>query len=111
MSENSGQTVVADVAPEGPVDVTFYSTRTGAPYSTSDPVEITRLRASRGHAEDKSAALAQVAPENADPGLFDPNSHTVSEVIEYLSANPGDYERVMEVERAGKNRAGIVGSD
>jgi hypothetical protein len=103
----------ADVSPEGPETVTFYSTRTGASYATSDPAEILRLRVSRGHTEDKAQAEQEAeAGGQADANsLFDPGTHTVAEVIEYLSANPGDYERVMEVERGGKNRAGVVGSD
>jgi hypothetical protein len=40
---------------------------------------------------------------------FDPSDHTVAEVQQYLADHPDDTDRVVELERAGKNRAGIVG--
>jgi hypothetical protein len=84
--------------------VTFYSTRSGAEYVTSDPAEIIRLRAARGHTEDR----AEVS-EAVGGSLFDPSAHDVSAVIEYLSTHTEDYQRVVEAERAGKNRKSIVG--
>lgn len=42
---------------------------------------------------------------------FDPAEHTVDEVNEHLAkyaeATPGEVERVLELERAGKNRSSI----
>lgn len=57
-------------------------------------------------------------PEPGEPGGepeetgFDPNEHTVAEVNAYLDSldgqAPGEVARVLEVERAGQNRKGIV---
>jgi len=41
----------------------------------------------------------------------DPANHTVAEVVEYLTGNdatPDEYDRVMQAEREGKNRVGII---
>jgi hypothetical protein len=43
---------------------------------------------------------------------FNPADHTVEEVHEHIDANedsPGEVERVLELERAGKNRKSLVG--
>jgi hypothetical protein len=40
---------------------------------------------------------------------FDPGEHTVAEVEEYLSANPGETDAVLAAERAGKNRTTLTG--
>lgn len=42
-------------------------------------------------------------------GLFDPSAHTVDEVNAYLADHPDDTDRVLEAERAGKNRTGVTG--
>ena len=39
---------------------------------------------------------------------YDPSEHNVSEVKEYLEANPDEWDAVMEAERAGKNRQGLT---
>lgn len=42
---------------------------------------------------------------------FDPSKHTVDEVNGYLAENlsaPGEIARVLELESAGKNRAGVT---
>jgi hypothetical protein len=39
---------------------------------------------------------------------FDPTDHSVAEVKAHLEANPDDLDRVLELEKAGKNRQGIV---
>jgi hypothetical protein len=44
-----------------------------------------------------------------DEGEFDPGDHTVAEVQDYIADHPEDEERVLEAERNGKNRAGLVG--
>lgn len=48
--------------------------------------------------------------------LFDPNEHTVSEVNTYLDSldqetegGIAEFDRVLEAEKAGQNRKGIVG--
>jgi hypothetical protein len=51
---------------------------------------------------------AQPEP-GADDGGFDPADHTVAEVQQYLVDHPDDAERVLALERAGKNRATLVG--
>lgn len=47
--------------------------------------------------------------EGDDPdGLFDPSDVNAPEVHEYLKDNPDDVARVISIERAGRNRKGIV---
>lgn len=48
--------------------------------------------------------------EGAAPAVeaFDPSAHTVADVLAYLSANPDDAERVLDAERAGKARKGVL---
>ena len=41
-------------------------------------------------------------------GLFDPSEVNAPEVHEYLKDNPDDVARVISLERAGRNRKGIV---
>lgn len=42
-------------------------------------------------------------------GLFDPSAHTADEVTEYLnSAGKSEIERVVALERSGKNRKTIT---
>lgn len=45
-------------------------------------------------------------PDAAD--LFDPSEVNAPEVHEYLKDNPDDVARVISLERAGRNRKGIV---
>lgn len=86
--------------------VTFYSTRTGEPYTSTDATEITRLSSSRGHVLDKKDAKAQ-----AEAGSFDPSAHGVKEVVDFLTKNPGEHDRVVAAERSGRNRSSITGDD
>ena len=44
--------------------------------------------------------------------LYDPGAHTVAEVLAYLdAADPAEQVRVLEAERNGKARKGILGED
>lgn len=52
---------------------------------------------------------APAMPATPTPGEFDPADHTVSDVVDYMAAHPDDADRVLELERAGRNRVGIVG--
>ena len=83
-----------------PVD--FYSVTTGAKFTAKSPGEVTRLSYSRSHTRERSTAEA---------ALFDPGAHKVAEVIDYLSKNPEQTQRVIEAEKTGQNRSSIVGSD
>lgn len=42
-------------------------------------------------------------------GSYDPGEYTVADVNEYIADNPDQADAVLAAERAGKNRAGIVG--
>lgn len=54
-----------------------------------------------------SSAAAAAAPES--DGLFDPTTGTVGSVTAYLeTADDAERERVLDAERAGKARTGIV---
>ena len=69
----------------------------GESYRTSNPAEVTRLRA-RGY--------------SVEGELFHPADHKVDEVLAYIEANPADASRVIAEERASaKPRTSIVGSD
>jgi hypothetical protein len=46
-----------------------------------------------------------------DGDVFDPSTHTVAEVNDYLDAHPEDAARVLEAEASGKARVSIVGDD
>jgi hypothetical protein len=85
--------------------VTFY-TADGTSYTSTDPVEITRLRASRAHFATKQAAAD---PVSADDTRFHPEAHSVEEVLAYTQESPQDVERVLAEEQAGKARKGIIG--
>lgn len=59
----------------------------------------------------ETGAVAEPEPE-----LFDPNEHTISKVNAYLdSLDQGteegatEFDRVLDAEKAGQNRKGIVG--
>jgi hypothetical protein len=93
MSESNDQQVE-------PVD--FYSIATGEKYTARSAEEITRLSYSRSHT--RTYADAEVAS-------FDPGQNTVAQVIEYLSKNPEQAARVIEMERAGQNRKTITGDE
>ena len=53
------------------------------------------------------------ADDEPESTAFDPSEHTVQEVNDYLDQHrenaPGEVERVLELERAGKNRTTITG--
>jgi hypothetical protein len=53
------------------------------------------------------ASSPGVVQASVVPG-FDPNDHTVAEVMWYISENPDDADRVRALEAAGKARKTIV---
>jgi len=53
------------------------------------------------------ASPVTVVQAPAVPG-FDPNEHTVAEVMWYISENPDDADRVRALEVAGKSRKTIL---
>ena len=69
----------------------------------------------RRHHEKPEEAVAE--PDTPEvPEVFDPSAHTVEEVLAYLQgiddadpeAHDAEVVRVIEAEKAGKNRKGIV---
>lgn len=62
---------------------------------------------------DEADIVVQQPPEPIpDPNAFDPAAHTVDEVNAYLdTADPAEQVRVLEAERSGKARKGILGED
>lgn len=76
---------------------------TGERYRTEVPAEVTRLLAA-GYTESPNR------PPTVDDTLFHPGDHAAVDVIGYLAANPGDAERVIAEEKAGKARITIIGS-
>ncbi len=57
-------------------------------------------------------SVTEPAPDSIGEGPFDPREHTVAEVQEYLAGVTDEQERqrVVDVERSGKGRTGIVGA-
>ena len=53
------------------------------------------------------ASSPEVVQASVVPG-FDPNEHTVAEVMWYLSENPDDADRVRALEVTGKSRKTIL---
>jgi len=75
--------------------VTLYNPTDGRAVTTRTRAEVVRLRA---------AGYDDTQP-------FDPEEHTVEEVLEHLTEHPEDTLRVETVERAGKGRRTILGSE
>jgi hypothetical protein len=90
--------------------VTFY-TPEGGEYTTSDPVEITRLKSGRSHFLSRREAEDPVAAAADADTTFHPGDHGIPEVLAHLEENPVDAERVLAEERAGKARKGILGEE
>jgi hypothetical protein len=55
---------------------------------------------------DEAAPGDEVDDETNDG--FDPNDHTVQEVLDYIEAHPDEADEIRAIERSGKNRKGIV---
>jgi hypothetical protein len=62
-----------------------------------------------GEGEEYPQPAADALGEAEDEAEFDPGEHTVAEVEDYLADNPDDADRVLEAERAGKNRVTLTG--
>lgn len=43
-----------------------------------------------------------------DTGPFDPADHTAAEVVDYVTANPNERQRVLDAEYAGKARSTLI---
>lgn len=86
--------------PEGEVVPEF----TEKPKKTAKPKAAKKAEAKPKKAEEKADEL-----EESANGDFDPSAHTVGEVLEYVeSADDAEKARVLEAEKAGKARKGIV---
>lgn len=66
----------------------------------------------------ESTPIAEIVPETEeedllgtvsgyDPG-YDPGEYTVDEVLEHLRSNPDQLSTVVELERTGRGRKGIL---
>lgn len=86
--------------------VEFYN-EDGASYIATEPGEINRFKLSRTHFLSPEAAAE---PLQQDDHRFHPGDTgvTVDDVLSYLDQNPDDIERVLDEERAGKNRSTIL---
>lgn len=57
----------------------------------------------------READRTRVELAETPPREFDPGDHTVGEVLNYLALHPrANVNRILEQERAGKNRKGII---
>lgn len=66
-----------------------------------------------GNRSAGGAAATSSEGEGDGPEEFNPGDHTIDEVKAYLASRPLDdeteYDRVLEAERTGKARQGLVG--
>lgn len=46
--------------------------------------------------------------DNEPETEFDPSEHNIDDVNAYLEENPNDLQRVLDAEKAGKNRSSLV---
>ena len=99
-------------------------TSTAAPAEVQDPLNdadsaLAAELGVEGSPEFVRGFLAGVASVSGDPerepdegtesdGMFDPSEVNAPEVHEYLKDNPDDVARVISIERAGRNRKGII---
>lgn len=73
-------------------------------FTTNAPDHILALQLAGGY------RIVESSPETVVAEMFDPADHTVAEVNAYLdTAEPAEQVRVLEAERAGKARKGILG--
>lgn len=78
--------------------------KNGEAFRTENVSEIVRLRAS-GYRDTPGPV------KTFDDTRFHPEGQGVQEVIEYMAQNPGDRDRVIAEEKAGKARTTIVNFD
>jgi hypothetical protein len=63
-----------------------------------------------GEGEEYPEPAAEVAEDETEAEAeFDPDEHTVAEVEDYMAEHPDDADRVLDAERAGKNRVTLTG--
>lgn len=60
-----------------------------------------QIRANQEAARDRSDAPVE-------SGDYDPADHKVEDVLAFVEANPDEAQYVLDMEQAGKNRAGII---
>jgi hypothetical protein len=78
----------------------FAATFTSTPSGTEHAYDFSTLHPS-------FATATVVGPSSAETA-YDPGAHTVSEVTAYAASHPAEASAILEAERAGQNRAGIV---
>lgn len=81
------------------------------PSGQEGPAGDQRAAGEEGPAGDpRQAGEASVRTNPADTRGFDPSAHTVEEVNAYLDGvGDNEKQRVLNAEKAGKNRVSIVG--
>lgn len=57
---------------------------------------------------EAEAEAAETTGEAVHTGEYDPTYHTVQEVVDYMDSHADERAGIIERERAGKNRKGIV---
>lgn len=97
------------------------ATANGAIFTpTMEPQEGTRYTNLPDHARALDDAGYKLVEEESVPSgeqvessqLYDPSAHTVAKVNDYLDhSDPAEQVRVLEAERNGKARKGILGED
>jgi hypothetical protein len=89
--------------------VWVYNPETDAKWES--PVDYLPVALARGwELTDPPADEYPAAPAPAEAEVeFDPGEHTVAEVEAYVQEHPDDVDRVLDAERAGKNRVTLTG--
>lgn len=81
----------------------------GRSVTVRSAVEATNLR-SAGYSDTPPTAVEVPAADPAGGAVqYDPADHTVEQVQAFLAEHPEHADAVLESERQGKNRAGLVG--
>jgi hypothetical protein len=115
-----GQVFIDNAAPQpttvvSPTELTF---NVDPSLVTHNRSALIRVRAANGHISNPAWIVFHFWPLNDRPGTttrratrgnsFDPGEHTVAEVVAYVDRHPGEAERVLGLEQAGKSRKTLV---
>lgn len=73
------------------------------------PTTDRKPRSARLRDFDRSDAADDDDEDDEDAARFDPRGHAVRDVTAYLQEHPEDRQRVLNLERRGGNRPGVLG--
>lgn len=87
-------------------DIPFYGVLA---FTKGQRVDAAWVDAHPDESDGRVEAYSEEVAEEVTPGAYDPSSHTVDEVLAQLeTAEPGEFDRIVAAEAAGKARKGIT---